>query len=463
MTTEISGLPFWEITFDNAGDPDSAQREAFLSEVTARGITDLIVFSHGWNNNQRIATELYNGFFGLLAEQLTQVPPDRPTVVGLAGVIWPSQLWSDQPIPDFTAAPAGGAEDAASLVESRPNRDAPADATLDQETLESLRKLFPAAANPINRMAALLGTTPTPEAQAEFYQLLADFSRLAGTAGDDGEQPPGDGTETAVPRMLSDDNPTALFERYRNALQSQGVTVADEVGGEAGLGDALRGIWNGAKEALRGATYWQMKNRAGVVGQNGLGPLLGALHQAVPPLRINLVGHSFGARLVSYALAGLPVESAPSPIKSVTLLQGAFSHFAFAQPLPFDASRNGALAGMLSRIDGPLTVCFSTHDGAVGKMYPLASIAAGDDTSALTNPLYRWGGMGADGAQGVNAELESIRPAAHGTTYNFAPGQALNIDASEVVRAGDPPAGAHSDIIHAELTWVVLTGGGIRA
>ena len=46
-----------------------------------------------------------------------------------------------------------------------------------------------------------------------------------------------------------------------------------------------------------------MKNRAGTVGRNGLGPLLGRLPAGV---RVHLVGHSFGARLVSFALAGLP-------------------------------------------------------------------------------------------------------------------------------------------------------------
>ena len=77
--------------------------------------------------------------------------------------------------------------------------------------------------------------------------------------------------------MLIDDART-LFERYRDTLRSLGVTFPDGGGGgAAGLGDALHGIWHGAKEALRQATYWQMKNRAGVVGKAGLGPVLGRL------------------------------------------------------------------------------------------------------------------------------------------------------------------------------------------
>jgi hypothetical protein len=69
--------------------------------------------------------------------------------------------------------------------------------------------------------------------------------------------------------------------------------------------------------------------------------------------------------------------------------------------------------------------------------------------------------MGADGAQGVHARLDPLRPAGPGTSYRFSPGAALNVDASDIVRAGGPPSGAHSDIIHPELTWLVLLAGGL--
>jgi hypothetical protein len=446
----MAGLRFWELTFDADGDTDAGARDRFLAEVRDAGITDLVVFSHGWNNDHRIATALYERFFGLLAGQL---PAARRDTVGLVGVFWPSQRWSDEPIPDFAVAPAlaaagtgagGGA--AAAVVRETAVAGEP---ELDERTLAQLQELFPAAADQLAEMARLLGSPPTDAALARFHDLLAEFSTRAGAGGDDGE-----GSGPAQPPMLADDART-LFERYRDTLRSLGVTFADaDTGGAAGLGDALKGIWQGAKEALRQATYWQMKNRAGVVGRHGLGPVLGRL-----PVRVHLVGHSFGARVVSYALAGLP--DGPSPVKSVTLLQGAFSHFAFAQPLPFDAGRNGALAGMLARVDGPLTACFSSHDLAVGRIYPLASLAAHDDSAGAQDALFRWGGMGADGAQGVQAKLDPIRPAGPGTTYRFEAGKALNVDASEVVRAGGPPSGAHSDIVHPELTWVVLLAAGL--
>ena len=90
-----------------------------------------------------------------------------------------------------------------------------------------------------------------------------------------------------------------------------------------------------------------MKKRAGVVGQVGLGPLVAQIRQLLPGLRIHLLGHSFGARLVSYSLAGLPagLTGAASPVKSLTLIQGAFSHYTFARSLPFDPN-GGGLAGL---------------------------------------------------------------------------------------------------------------------
>ena len=263
--------------------------------------------------------------------------------------------------------------------------------------------------------------------------------------------------------MLTDDA-ERLFGRYDAELRRVGIEAPSTGGGEAGIGGQVRGLWNGAKEALRQTTYWQMKGRAGVVGRHGLGPFIGRLHAEQGGVRVHLVGHSFGARLVSNALAGLPADLTPSPVKSVTLLQGAFSHFAFAPSLPQAAARHGALAGMLSRIDGPLTVCFSVHDDAVGRFYPLASIAARDDTSAAEDRLYRWGGMGHDGAQATGAgKAEPLGTAGPGVSYPFSAGRALNIDCSDVVRTGGGPSGAHSDIVHPELTWVVLCAGRIVA
>jgi hypothetical protein len=210
-----------------------------------------------------------------------------------------------------------------------------------------------------------------------------------------------------------------------------------------------------------------MKERAGYVGERGLGPFIGELnrsHSGVigkPELRIHLIGHSFGARVVSFSLKGLPAlfTSTASPVKSLTLIQGAFSHFAFAKQLPQDEKRSGGLAGMQARVDGPIVVTHSRHDLAVGQRYPQASIIARDDAAGMDALFYRFGGMGSDGAQAVGATAESFEAVGH--PYKLAKGHFLNLNGDELITKGKRPSGAHSDIFYDEIAWVVLLASNV--
>ena len=74
-------------------------------------------------------------------------------------------------------------------------------------------------------------------------------------------------------------------------------------GGAAGLGDIFSGIKSGAIRFLNYLAYYEMKKRAGTVGQKGVAPLLDRLADHVQ--RIHLVGHSFGCRVVTAAAATL--------------------------------------------------------------------------------------------------------------------------------------------------------------
>jgi pimeloyl-ACP methyl ester carboxylesterase len=202
-----------------------------------------------------------------------------------------------------------------------------------------------------------------------------------------------------------------------------------------------------------------MKARAGVVGRTGLAPLLNELSDDIPAIRVHLLGHSFGARLVSYTLRELHVSEGRSAVKSLFLIQGAFSHFAFAETLPFDRTRKGDLAGMSSRVDGPLLTTFSAFDKAVGYAYPVASVLANDDAAAAEDLMYRWEGMGCDGAQAVYAAGESLGDP--GCSYALPKGKWLNLDGNAVITQGGLPAGAHSDIIHPQIAWAALKAAGI--
>src|SRR6266536_1725216 len=252
---EIAGLPYWEVAFDDNGRPNAGDADTLISGAPGLGVTDLMVFAHGWNNDRGQATSLYRRFF----EQVPGLLTGGGAGLGFAGVIWPAKRWADETIPGS----AGGAAALADAV------GPPADRAL----VEDLTDVF-----------------TTPEQRAALEQLGG---------------------------LLADrpDDPRAL-RRFQSLM------------GELATGEDARPAGeDGAEEALRQLTYFEMKKRAGVVGQAGLGPLVGRLAAAAPELRVHLIGHSFGARLVSFTLAGLPDPGAgASPVKSLLLLQGAFSH-----------------------------------------------------------------------------------------------------------------------------------------
>jgi hypothetical protein len=428
-------MDHWEVGFDERSQADV---DKLLRELPGKDLTDLFVFAHGWNNDRRQARRLDDLYFdqvpGLLARD------GSAARVGSLGVVWPSKRWADEPEPT-AGADGGGAVGlgVGALADAGPP---PSDPVL----VEDLKDVFEGTERQaaLDELARLLEERPEdPAALARFQALMKELATEsdAGPAGEDqGEL-----------ALLTDD-PEEVFGRFADAVPQTGE------GGAAGIGDTFGRLWNGAKEALRQLTYFEMKKRAGVVGKDGLGPLLGRIHQADPDVRIHLIGHSFGARLVSFALAGLP-DPANSPVKSLYLLQGAFSHFAFADALPMDRSRGGALKGVAARVDGPLVASFSVHDTAVGKLYPLASLSSRDDAAGLEDRLYRWGGIGHDGAQAVDATVAAVGPV--GSAYPFQRGRFLNLDGNAVINRGSPPSGAHSDIFHPELVWVGLAAAGL--
>ena len=72
MTT-IQGLPYYEVDFNADGSLNSATGAGsggLPEAIAAGGISDLFVFSHGWNNGIDSARDLYAAMFGLLADQL---------------------------------------------------------------------------------------------------------------------------------------------------------------------------------------------------------------------------------------------------------------------------------------------------------------------------------------------------------------------------------------------------------
>ncbi|MFF7371526.1 serine-threonine protein kinase [Streptomyces tricolor] len=426
----MSVTPYWELTFDADGDVAGPARDRLLAQVTDRGVRDLIVFAHGWNSDRSSATALYRRFFA----PVPKLPPKAR--LGYVGVLWPSMRFSDEPIPDFPRSVA--AVEAA--AEPRP--------ALDKDTRRALLETFPGRTTVLDQLARMLDDRP------DGVRGLAEFGRLVRLLLDaDGPQGVADTDEDGEPAVFTGD-PVAACEEFAGAL------AALDASGGAALG--VPNPWEGAKELLRQAAYYRMKRRAGTVGERGLGPVLGRLAKAAPGVRVHLVGHSFGGRLVAFALRGLP--AGVETVKSVTLLQGAFSHYAFAARLPHAPDRSGALKDRQRRVDGPLVCCYSRHDAALGTFYPLASRLAGDDRSCAGHEIAavlgpRWGALGHDGVQAVPGTARLDLAAALGGSLPAS--GCVNVDAAAVVRRGGAPSGAHSDIVHPELARVVLAAGRI--
>ena len=437
----MSVNPYWELTFDADGDADSGKRDRLLAQVKERDIRDLVVFSHGWNSDRSGATRLYSRFFAPFPELAPQAR------LGYVGVVWPSMRFSDEPIPDF---PRSVAAEAA----RRP--------VLDEDTRHALLETFPGRATVIDQIARLLEQQPPEEAELE------EFGRLVRTLVD--VVPPGpqvlfaadtlaEGVPQDEPEMFSGSTAVAC-EEFARALA--GLESPDGESPEVIASFSLPNPWDGAHELLRQATYYAMKRRAGTVGERGLGRVIGQLAAAAPGVRVHLVGHSFGGRLVSFALRGLP--EGVHTVKSVTLLQGAFSHYAFAARLPHDPRAGGVLQGQHNRIDGPLVCCYSRFDSALGTIYPLASRMAGDAEGIVGFDLGRalgakWGAMGHDGVQAVPGTR--AWKLADALKTKLPTSGCVNIDAADVVKRGGPPSGAHSDITHRELAQLVVAAGRI--
>ncbi|MFF4348241.1 serine-threonine protein kinase [Streptomyces sp. NPDC001530] len=433
----VSVSPYWELTFDADGDVDGRERDRLLKDVPQRKVRDLVVFAHGWNNDRSGATRLYSRFF----EPLPELAPTAR--LGYVGVVWPSMRFSDEPIPDFPA----------SVAAATPLRP-----VLDKNTRHALLEVFPGRATVVEQIARLLDQQPDEGASLEEFgrlvRLLVEV-RPQGPQTSFAADTLAEGVPESDPEMLFGDTATVCGE-FAQALAEA------ETPGTTSF--ALPRLWDGAHELLRQATYYAMKRRAGTVGERGLGRAIGQLAAAAPDVRVHLVGHSFGGRLVSFALRGLP--KGVRTVKSVTLLQGAFSHYAFAARLPHDPRASGVLDGQHNRIDGPLVCCYSHFDSALGTIYPLASRMAGDSRSVAADFDIgralgaKWGAMGHDGVQAV-AGTKTFTLADALRTQLPTSG-CVNIDAAAVVKRGGPPSGAHSDICHRELAQVVMAAGRIR-
>jgi hypothetical protein len=412
---DIAGLPYWEIRFDEHGElVDDGQLPA---QLPGQNLTDLFLLCHGWNASVASARELYQDMFTLLAEQVREHALGRS--IGTVGVFWPSAVFPEDDPANPIAASTG------------------------QQLAAAMAPVFaPQQQQALSRIGELLDTKPADSEQLrEAHGLIRSLVT----------SPDLDAAEDSGERAMLTQPTAAVFGHFAGMSKNRDDAQS--------VGDVFHPLWDGARDALRLASYYEMKNRAGVVGRTGLGPLLGRLISTGARPRVHLLGHSFGARLVAFALSGLPADrrGAASPVKSLALIQGAFSHFSFAQPTPIDIARSGALAGYRHGVDGPLLATFSAADRALGWWYPSASLLSHSESQNASDLTYRWGAMGHDGYQQQDATELVLQSA--GKPYTFGKGLCYRLDSNAVIADVHQSqfGGAHSDIRHPEVLWAALS------
>ncbi|HVV11350.1 hypothetical protein [Amycolatopsis sp.] len=436
-----TGEAEWDLVFDEKGGIPDQDRANFLDEVAAEAPSDLFLFSHGWGTAQNDARSLYDSMFPMIRDAGTSLGK-----LGFAGIYWPS-LWFP-PTPAIAPPQAGSTQaDAGAVVDLNAGTAAVSGA----EIAKSLAPGFPdeAQRKALTELGGLIDDAEkpsvAPQSEQSKEQTLAHIHELLQSLVPPPRDEPEDSGELSL--LLTDDPKTA----YGAVAEAFGS--APPGSSAQGIGDWFGRAVAGAKDAVRVLSYNIMKTRAGDIGRSGLGPLLRQLHTRAPDVRVHLLGHSFGARLVSFALAGID-SPGNSPVHSLLLLQGAFSHWAFspAQGNPF--GRPGALNGMGDRVHGPLLATYSEFDWAVGVWYPRASFLTGEGLQA--KEADRWGGMGSDGYQDVDPSAEARIPA--GLPPRFEPGTFYRVHAGDVINnvRGSSFSGAHSDIRKPEIAELAV-------
>lgn len=445
--------PVWDFKFDEEGRLTSPSEGDFLDQVAAEGVDDLFMFSHGWGTSLDKARGLYAEMFPMIRD--AAVGAASLGRVGFVGIYWPS-LWF--PPTEATSPPAIGATqaDGGAVVDL----NAGTAALSGTEIAESLQAGFTDRAQRqkvmeigqlIDQGQQVVGSDESDAQKEERLRQIHELLKALAPLPPDGE--------------FEDSGESALL----TADPKTGFLAAAEAFGSAPPGSATQGIgdWfhraiNGAKDAVRVLSYTIMKARAGDIGRGGLGPLLETLHERPSSVRVHLIGHSFGARLVSFALSGISAP-ANSPVASLLLLQGAFSHWSFADAQKNPFGKAGTLNAFADRVHGPLVATFSVFDWAVGVWYPKASFLARQDTEAET--AGRWGGMGADGYQAVSPSECRAMLANGRTNYRFKPGTFYRVDAADVINnvEGESFSGAHSDIRHSPVAVLAADAAAAHA
>jgi hypothetical protein len=421
---EIAGIPYTTAEFDERGG-------RIHQPVLPEGVSEIIVVSHGWNNERSEAEHLYRSLFANFA----RVNPGGEQGFAIVGVIWPSKKFDFSP--DEAPAQDTGAVSAASTA----NGDRHMQLRIVEQSLAEFEKVF-AGSGKQDALAQLRTLAPElgkPEAQARFVETLRKMVEDTGPAADlDGSH-----------FFFEQSDAAAVFDSVKQPVADGSVTITRGAGGHGadavssvGIRSVLGGVGNAVSSLLNVTTYYEMKQRAGTVGASGLAPLIDQFGARDAVRHIHLVGHSFGARLVTAAA----MASHTPKLYSLSLLQAAFSHNAFSKQGFFRQVLTG------TRVAGPIIITHTRNDRAVGRAYAIASRLSGDAASDFGGGSGdKFGGLGSNGAVRMDTSEVSaaaLQLLAEGKPYTLGARLIHNLESSAFISD-------HGDVEGPEVAWAI--------
>jgi pimeloyl-ACP methyl ester carboxylesterase len=441
---KVAGFDLFEVQFTkDGGIHNSAEADALIDHISSHDVTDLITFAHGWNNDMDDARSFYEHLLGALRTVMdsSSEPSLAARRFAVLGALWPSKKFAEEELIAGGGASVRGSPDDSDLIAQ----------------LEDLKGTFddPDSDRHLEEAKALVPRLEEDEAaQKQFADLIRSSLRQDDAneedASDDFFALPGQEvmSRLAIPDLPSGQGPVAGGGGAASMGTAMDDTNAGPSGGAAGLSDFLSNMKTSARNLLNFATYYQMKARAGTVGSRGVYEVLRRVRGARPDIRLHLIGHSFGGRLVTAAATGPPNDPALK-IDSLALLQAAFSHYGFAED--WDGSNDGLFRSMVTNkmVKGPAIITHTDNDRAVGLAYPLASRIARQVAAGLGDESDRYGGIGRNGAQKTPGVV-AAKLLASGGTYSFNPGHMYNLRADDFI-------GGHSDVTGREVAYALVS------
>ena len=420
-----SDLHYYLVSFDKAGverdestGPQSDELKRLLTG-DSEAITDVFFAVHGWKGDIPAAIDQCSRWMG----QMARMEKDRAAIrvrdpkfkALLVGIHWPSQPWGEESLEDAPSESGllGGDEVSAALVDHY--AEAISQTPAAREAIETIL----AGVSSGQRRPRL-----APEIVEAYDTLLKDAELWSDEDANDAP-------------LETQWDPQSVYDDARESGDDSLL-----------LGGSFKDAF---LSPLRQVSFWTMKARARAVGEIGMGKLLRDLQFASgSAVRFHLMGHSFGCIVVSGAIAGAAGAPLVRPVDSVFLVQGALSLWSYGQVA---ADKPGYFQSIVTekRVRGPIVTTWSTHDGAVGNLYPMAARLGRQDT--LAN-YPRFGGVGAYGLQGAGKFAHEIIIGDAAADYGLQPGQIYNVESSRVIANGDGLSGAHSDIAHPEVAHV---------